>query len=135
VIIDEEMVRGLVQERVGELLEHLSIDYLGVSLDALLITAPAADAPLIMDIIRGAGVRIQEIGTVEAGTPGAFLRNEKGMNDFTPRFREAAYTPVKKVVDTREKDFSSMKQAVEEAALAAIGKKERMIRRLKGDKK
>jgi len=135
VIIDEEMVRGLVQERVGELLEHLSIDYLGVSLDALLITAPAADAPLIMDIIRGAGVRIQEIGTVEAGTPGAFLRTEKGLNDFTPRFREAAYTPVKKVVATREKDFSSMKQAVEEAALAAIGKKERMIRRLKGDKK
>lgn len=131
VIIDEAKVQGLVQEDVNELLEHLSIDYLGVSLDALLITARPADAPAIMDPIRDAGVRIHEIGTVESGESGAFLRTEEGLHDFTPRFREAAYTPVKKVVDTREKDFTRMKRAVEDAALAALEKKERMIRRLR----
>ncbi|OPY47035.1 MAG: hypothetical protein A4E42_00346 [Methanoregulaceae archaeon PtaU1.Bin222] len=124
-------MQGLVQEDVNELLEHLSIDYLGVSLDALLITARPADAPAIMDPIRDAGVRIHEIGTVESGESGAFLRTEEGLHDFTPRFREAAYTPVKKVVDTREKDFTRMKRAVEDAALAALEKKERMIRRLR----
>ena len=131
VIIDEAKVQGLVQEDVNELLERLSIDYLGVSLDALLITARPADAPAIMDPIRDAGVRIHEIGTVESGESGAFLRTEEGLHDFTPRFREAAYTPVKKVVDTREKDFTRMKRAVEDAALAALEKKERMIRRLR----
>jgi len=135
VIIEEEKVRELVQEEVSALLERLSIDYLGVSLDALLITAPPADAPFIMEVIRSAGVRIREIGTVEAGSPGAFLRTEKGLHDFTPRFREAAYTPVKKVVDTRERDFTIMKQAVEDAACAAMEKKERMVRRLKREKK
>ncbi|MCU0632990.1 MAG: AIR synthase-related protein [Methanolinea sp.] len=134
VIIDEEKVRGLVQEEVGALLERLSIDYLGVSLDALLITAPPFAAPSIMEVIRGAGVRIQEIGSVEAGNPGAFLRTERGLQDFSPRFREAAYTPVKKVVDTRERDFTLMKQAVEAAAQAAMEKKERMVARLKREK-
>lgn len=131
VVVDEAKVRGLVHEEVSRLLGKLSIDYLGVSLDALLITAPPAGAPSIMKVIRDAGVRIEEIGAVEPGTPGAFLRVDNGLHDFTPRFREAAYTPVKKVVDTRARDFSIMKQAVEDAAAAAIEKKERMVRRLK----
>lgn len=131
VVIDEESVKGLVQDEVGSLLERLSIDPLGVSLDALLITVPPDAASAVMDVIRGEGVKIHEIGTVEAGEPGAFLVTEHGVRDFTPRFREAAYTPVKKVVDTRERDFSAMKEAVEAAALAAIEKKERMVARLK----
>lgn len=135
VIIDEKKVQGLVQEEVGELLERLSIDFLGVSLDALLITAEPDDASSIMDAVRSAGVRIHEIGAVEAGESGAFLRTEEGLADFTPRFREAAYTPVKKVVDTTHRDFNVMKRAVEEAAHAAVEKKERMIRRLTREKK
>jgi hydrogenase expression/formation protein len=135
VIIEDNKVQGLVQKDVGELLERLSIDYLGVSLDALLITAEPADASSIMAAVRSANVRIHEIGTVEAGEPGAFLQTEEGLNDFTPRFREAAYTPVKKVVDTNHRDFAVMKRAVEEAAQAAVEKKERMIRRLTKDKR
>src|SRR5690606_37817917 len=91
VVIEEENVKGLVQEEVGALLERLSIDPLGVSLDALLITAPPDAAHPIMEVIRGAGVRIREIGAVEKGKPGAYLLTSKGLSDFTPRFREAAY--------------------------------------------
>ena len=65
VVVEEEKVHGLVQEEVGSLLERLSIDPLGVSLDALLITAPPDAAHSIMEVIRGAGVRVEEIGTVE----------------------------------------------------------------------
>lgn len=131
VVIEEENVKGLVQEEVGALLERLSIDPLGVSLDALLITAPPDAAHPIMEVIRGAGVRIREIGAVEKGKPGAYLLTSKGLSDFTPRFREAAYTPVKKVVDRSGGDFAEMKRAVEAAANAAIEKKERMVARLK----
>lgn len=131
VVIEEEKVHGLVQEEVGSLLERLSIDPLGVSLDALLITAPTDAAHSIMEVIRGAGVRVQEIGSVEEGSPGAFLRTGQGIRDFTPRFRESAYTPVKKVVDRSGRDFDEMKAAVEASALAAMEKKERMVARLK----
>ena len=131
VVVEEEKVHGLVQEEVGSLLERLSIDPLGVSLDALLITAPPDAAHSIMEVIRSAGVRVQEIGSVEEGSPGAFLLTGKGLRDFTPRFRESAYTPVKKVVDRGGRDFEEMKAAVEAAALAAMQKKERMVTRLR----
>ncbi|OPX73791.1 MAG: thiamine monophosphate kinase [Methanoregulaceae archaeon PtaB.Bin152] len=131
VVVEEEKVHGLVQEEVGSLLERLSIDPLGVSLDALLITAPPDAAHSIMEVIRSAGVRVQEIGSVEEGSPGAFLLTGKGLRDFTPRFRESAYTPVKKVVDRGGRDFEEMKAAVEAAALAAMQKKERMVARLR----
>lgn len=131
VVVEEEKVHGLVQEEVGSLLERLSIDPLGVSLDALLITAPPDAAHSIMEVIRGAGVRVEEIGSVEEGSPGAFLLTGKGLRDFTPRFRESAYTPVKKVVDRGGRDFEEMKAAVEAAALAAMQKKERMVARLR----
>ena len=50
--------------------------------------------------------------------------------DFTPRFRESAYTPVKKVVDTEMRDFEEMKEGVLKASEAAIRKKERVLAKL-----
>ena len=50
--------------------------------------------------------------------------------DFIPRFRESAYTPVKQVVDRRVKDFTAMKEGVDRAAEAAIEKKRRVLARL-----
>ncbi len=135
VVIEEEKVAGLVQEDVGEMLEALSIDYLGVSLDALLLTAPGSAVPEICSVIEGAGVRVAEVGRIEEGSPGAVLVSGGTASDFVPRFRESAYTPVKKVVDRRERDFAEMKQAVEEAAGAALAKKARVLQRLRGQGK
>jgi len=39
------------------------------------------------------------------------------------------------VVDRRERDFAEMKQAVEEAAGAALAKKARVLQRLRGQGK
>ena len=131
IIIEEKLVSGLVQPRVRGLLERLSIDYLGVSLDALLIVAPAEASHEIRKVIASAGVRIEEIGYVEEGGPAALLEVGGELTDFTPRFREAAYTPVKKVVDRTARDFEEMKALVEEAALAAIRKKEAVLKRIR----
>ncbi|MBP1928065.1 hydrogenase expression/formation protein [Methanolinea mesophila] len=130
IVVREDRVAGLVQPRVRELLERLSIDYLGVSLDALLIVAPREAAPAISTVISSAGVRIEEIGCVEKGVPEALLETDDGRRDFSPRFREAAYTPVKKVVDRTARDFDEMKNLVEAAALAAIRKKESVLKRI-----
>jgi hydrogenase expression/formation protein len=131
VVIEEEHVRGIADRKVQEMLDALLIDYLGVSLDSLLIVAPRHAVPAIRKVIREAGVRIEEVGRIEQGTPGAYLVREGKEQDFSPRFRESAYTPVKKAVDRHPADLEGMKLAVEHAADMAVAKKNRVIRRLK----
>jgi len=131
IIIEEEKVRSLVEPNVGEMLESLKIDYLGVSLDALLVVAPPSAVPGITGLMESIDVQIAEIGRVENGMPGAALMIDGQERDFTPRFRESAYTPVKKVVDRSKGDFDTMKAAVRRSADAAIEKKNRVIGQLR----
>lgn len=130
IIVDDTNVAGLVEPHVRAMLEDLKIDYLGVSLDALLIVAPPDAAGEICSIVRSAGVRIEQIGRVETGKPEAVLVSHGKEQDFTPRFRESAYTPVKKVVDNEMRDFEEMKAGVLRASEAAVKKKERVLRKL-----
>ncbi|MEI7432769.1 MAG: AIR synthase-related protein [Methanomicrobiales archaeon] len=131
IIIEEKDVGSLVQPDVAKMLLDLSIDYLGVSLDALLITAPRSEVPAITDVIQGTGVTIREIGRVEAGKPESVIVVDGREQDFTPRFREAAYTPLKKVVELQRCDFEDMKMKVRRSADAAIEKKQRIIERIR----
>ncbi|MDK2975189.1 MAG: hydrogenase expression/formation protein [Methanofollis sp.] len=131
IVIDEEHLRSLVEPRVLAMLDALEIDYLGVSLDALLVVVPPAYADEIMAVIRGAGVPVERIGRVEAGPAASVLLSGGKECDFQPRFRESAYTPVKKVVDTEPRDFDEMKEKVRAAADAAVAKKERILDRLR----
>jgi hydrogenase expression/formation protein len=84
--------------------------------------------------VRSAGVRIEQVGRVEKGKPEAVLISQGKELDFTPRFRESAYTPVKKVVDSDMRDFDEMKEGVLRASEAAIQKKERVLAKLRGKK-
>jgi hydrogenase expression/formation protein len=135
IIIDEEATRGLVEPSVRAMLDELHIDYLGVSLDALLIAAPMDAAQEICRVVESAGVAIQKIGYVEKGVQESILMVDGRECDFTPRFRESAYTPVKKVVETRVRDFEEMKKGVIHASDAAIEKKQRVLSRLQRDMK
>jgi hydrogenase expression/formation protein len=132
IVIDDTNVAGLVEPHVRAMLEELRIDYLGVSLDALLIVAPPDAASEICSIVRSSGVRIEQVGRVEQGKPEAVLISQGREQDFTPRFRESAYTPVKKVVDSEARNFDEMKEGVLRASEAAIKKKERVLAKLKG---
>jgi len=131
IVIDEADIGSLVQPQVKEMLEALKIDYLGVSLDSLLVVAPKAAAEEICRVIGSASVTMKQVGHVEAGKAVAVLRVDGKDHDFSPRFRESAYTPVKKVVDTETRDFDEMKAAVLRASESAIRKKERVLSRLK----
>lgn len=132
ILIDEPAIGSLVEPHVMAMLEKLEIDYLGVSLDALLVVAPREAADGIIRSVRSAGVVMKEIGRVEAGKPESVLVVDGEEKDFSPRFRESAYTPVKKVADTEVRDFEEMKAGVLRASEAAIRKKERVLARLKG---
>ncbi len=130
-VFDESKMRPLVDPVVLDMLEELEIDYLGVSLDALLVIAPESVAGDIIDVVREAGVNMDIIGHVEEGD-GAFVLLDDKLQDFTPRFRESAYTPIKKMIgDHNPRDFEQMKAAVDAAALAAMEKKEKVIRSIR----
>jgi hydrogenase expression/formation protein len=130
VIIDEGAARSLVEPNVGRMLDALEIDYLGVSIDALLVALPPAYADEVIRVVGSAGVRMERVGYTEAGRPESVLLVDGKETPFVPRFRESAYTPVKKVADTEPKDFEEMKRGVSRAAEAAIRKKERVAAKL-----
>ncbi|WP_342303655.1 AIR synthase-related protein [Methanolobus sp. ZRKC5] len=128
---EEKYMRKLVNPAVLEMLESLEIDYLGVSLDALLIIAPEEYAEDIMKTIRSADVDVAVIGKVVEGT-GSEITIDGEVKDFTPRFRESAYTPIKKMIgDENPRDYDEMKKAIDTAALNAIEKKRRVIEMVK----
>lgn len=134
IVVNEAAIGSLVEPNVMEMLEKLRIDYLGVSLDALLVVAPPEAADGICAAVGSAGVKMQSVGYAEAGKPESVLMIDGEEHDFSPRFRESAYTPVKKVVDTSVRDFEEMKQGVLRASEAAIQKKQRVLARLAAKK-
>ncbi len=126
-VIDESRMRPLVNPKVLDMLESLKIDYMGVSLDALLIIAPPEYADTIMTTVKDAGVEIDIIGHVEEGS-GAEVIIDGQLHDFTPHFRESAYTPIKKMIgEEQPRDFEEMKRAIDDAARRCIEKKKKVI--------
>jgi hydrogenase expression/formation protein len=130
-VFEEEKIRGLVNKKVLNMLDKLEIDYLGVSLDSLLIIAPESAAPEILEVVRDRNIGIEIVGRVERGK-GTVLIVKGELQDFTPRFRESAYTPIKKLVgEETPRNFEDMKKRVDRAALEAVGKKKQVVERLK----
>lgn len=130
-IFEDGKMRSLVNKKVLAMLDELEIDYLGVSLDALLIIAPPEYAEEILECVRKKGVAIDIVGKIEEGEGTELIINGE-THDFTPRFRESAYTPIKELVGEKTpKNFEAMKKAVDKAAALAIEKKRRAVKRLR----
>ena len=126
-VFHEDGIRDLVNKKVLAMLKRREIDYLGVSLDALLVICPAEVAEAVKAVVRSAGVRIEEIGSVVKGN-GAEIVVDGESRDFVPKFRESAYTPIKKVVGESGGDFERMKRKVDKAVEEAVRKKEKVKR-------
>ena len=129
-VVEEKDVSSLVDPQVFRMLMELEIDPLGVSLDSLLIIAPPKTIVAVQNLLSGIGVKSIVVGRVENGNPEPVLIRNGVEEPFNPRFREAAYTPLKKLVEKEQADFEMMKKAVNQAAEAAIAKKQRIIKRL-----
>ncbi|CAG0996296.1 hypothetical protein METP2_02936 [Methanosarcinales archaeon] len=130
-VFDDNKLRRLVNDRVLEMLEKLEIDYLGVSLDALLIIARPEYANEIIECIRKQDVEIDIVGRVEEGKGVEIIINDD-VHDLTPRFRESAYTPIKKVIgENTPEDFDYMKSQINYAAKMSIEKRERVIEQIR----
>ena len=110
------------------MLEKLEIDPLGVSVDSLMIIAPADVASKIKNAISKAGVKIDEIGLVDDTGVSKLFKQDETEEELKPLFREAAYTKIKKIVgDIEPEDFDLMKEKVQKAAINAIKKKDKIV--------
>jgi hydrogenase expression/formation protein len=113
------------------MLDELQIDYMGVSVDSLLLIVPAELGPAIKDALQGI-IKVDEVGHIEPGSGAEVLRAGERFA-LTPKFRESAYTPVKKVVDelADSREVAVMRARIELAADRAIIKKQKMIEYLR----
>ena len=127
VTIYEEKVRGLVNKKVLNLLETVNVDYLGVSLDALLIyCSPEVADDIIQDLLQNE-IQCAEIGYVDDSKAISMISQDEKQN-ILPRFRESAYTKIKQEIgEETPENIKQMEKRLKEAASKAIEKKDRMI--------
>lgn len=127
-IFDYEKVKRCVNPRVLKMLEELEIDFMGVSIDSLMVICDSEIAELVKNAIKKTGVKVEEVGWVEGGKKGAFVLEDSRVREIKPRFRESAYTPLKKVVgEEMPPDFEEMRRKVDEAAMKAVEKKRKVL--------
>jgi len=129
-VFEFEKVRSVVNPRILKMLEELQIDFMGVSIDSLMVICPPEVADDVRAAVRKAGVRMEEVGWVEESEtePGAYVIEDGLRKPIKPRFREAAYTPIKKLVgEETPADFEEMRRKIDEAARRAAEKRERVV--------
>lgn len=114
-------IESLVNEKVLEMLKSLDIDHLGVSIDSLLLTTRREDARSVLDFIGKNGGKADIVGEIKEGR-GVFLKSEEGeLNEIYPDFREAPYTPIKRIVDQEDSKSEIDQRQMEKKIEAAIG--------------
>ncbi len=127
--IHEEKVETLVNPLVLKMLRDLNIDYLGVSIDSLLIFNSPEYSEEILSALRNAKIKCNIIGTVVETPKRAELISDGKTKSLQPLYRESAYTKVKKFVgeeSPQNKEVLMNKTA--QAAQEAIKKSERIIK-------
>ncbi len=127
--VQEYEVRSLVNKEVLALLDGTRTDYLGVSLDALLVFCNPTNTNAIIGVMGENGIKIKKIGQCKKAK-GVHLHYLDGHEvEMAPRFRESAYTPIKKVIGEKKDQASQdrMNTVVQRAYQSAIYKKERIF--------
>jgi hydrogenase expression/formation protein len=130
--IYEEEVKKLVNPAVLDLLEKVGVDYLGVSLDALLIYCSESIADNIISDLAKINIKCAEIGQVDDSKEIKMIYKEKETEIVIPRFRESAYTKIKQEIgEENPEEKVKMEIRVEKAALKALEKRRNIIEYIK----
>ncbi len=128
VVIYEENIRELVNPNVLNLLEKVGVDYLGVSLDALLIYCSEDITEKIITDLQKINVKGSEIGFVDDSKQISMIFKDKEKKDILPRFRESAYTKIKQTIGEDSPEYiSEMEKNIEQSALEALRKRKKII--------
>ena len=128
VTIYEDRVRELVNPKVLDLLEKVKVDYLGVSLDALLIYCSENISKQIITDLATQNIKCAEIGYVDSSNQVNMIYEGEEKKSLLPQFRESAYTKIKQEIgeETPELKFE-MEKKIEKAASEALKKRQKII--------
>ena len=128
----EERIVGLINPRVYSMLKELDIDPLGVSIDSLMIVAPENLVDVIIGSLADSNIGVDIIGCVNDSGRTTVEGVDGDVRDLVPKFREAAYTPVKKVVDSLDAvDFDEGALEIDRVTKEIISKKNDVVRWIK----
>jgi len=134
--IDEEKFKSLINHKVYKMLENLNVDYLGVSLDTLLIFCPKSSVDEIISTVKRAGVDIAIIGSTDNNKGKIQMKTKDGKIELLTKYRESAYTKVKKIVgeeidnEIKKKLTDKIKKSADDALL----KRENIVKWIKQNK-
>ncbi len=127
-----EKVRNLVNPIVLDMLEKVGVDYLGVSLDSLLIYCSKSISDKIIFDLKRKNIRCDEIGYVDDSNQVFLTYKGKEKKEILPKFRESAYTKIKQEIGENTPDIIDiMEKDIEKAALEALKKRKKIIEYIK----
>lgn len=130
--IYEEKVRNLVNPNVLRMLEKVGVDYLGVSLDSLLIYCAESVSDKIIFDLKRKNIKCNEIGYVDDSNQVFLTYPEEKKKEILPKFRESAYTKIKQEVgEDKPELLEKMEKSIEKAAIEALEKREKIIEYIK----
>ncbi|UCC18138.1 MAG: hypothetical protein JSV62_08440 [Promethearchaeota archaeon] len=126
--IFEEKVRMLVNPNVLSMLDKVGVDYLGVSLDALLIYCSETISNDIITDLRRIGIKCDEIGYVDDSNQVFLTYKDKKRTEILPKFRESAYTKIKQEIGEKTPgSLKIMEKNIEKAAEEVLKKRQKII--------
>jgi hydrogenase expression/formation protein len=131
--VQEEEIRSLVNKDVLALLDGTATDYLGVSLDALLVFCKPNSTSAIIALMGEKNINIKKIGQCKKDKVIHLHYSDGHKVEMAPRFRESAYTPIKKVIGEKKDQASQerMNAIVQRAYQSAMDKKHRIFNWIK----
>ncbi|GAG79039.1 unnamed protein product, partial [marine sediment metagenome] len=128
VTIYEDRVRELVNPVVLELLEKVGVDYLGVSLDALLIYCSDSISEQIISDLAAINIKCAEIGYVDNSNQVTMIYEGEEKRSILPQFRESAYTKIKQEIGEETPELRlEMEKKIGKAATEALKKRQKII--------
>ena len=126
--IFEQEVKNLVNPNVLGMLEKVNVDYLGVSLDALLIYCAEKVSKKVISDLGSINIKCSEIGYVNDSNQVKMVYSDNSEEVILPKFRESAYTKIKQKIGELNPDLmEEMENKIETAFLNAIEKRKKII--------
>ena len=129
--LNHAKIKNLIDPSVLEMLDALDIDALGVSIDSLMIIVDGQAKEEILELLTKNNIKCDVIGQI-TDTSKTIIEYEDKCEELTPKFREAAYTPIKKVVDNLyDENYDENIKIIDKATQSAINKKNKVVKHIK----
>ncbi len=126
--VNKKLFSSMINPAVREMLDKLSIDPLGLSIDSILIFTDYPDD--VIATLKSYGINASMIGEVKKFNGHNIISDE--MEPLAENFRESPYTPVKKVIGNWSPySLDEIKSRVDKAILESLKKKEETLKNLK----